>query len=136
MLFILHKANHPEVDYREGQPPLIHLQADVHATVKWADRHGIRWAFSDTNAGAKYAKFYSKLDRLTEINWAAVQATDFRSRDVMERKQAEFLLFERFPFDLVERIGVYSSRTLKAVKLALQSASHEPVASVEPGWYF
>jgi len=28
MLYILHRGNHPDLDYREGQGPILHLQAD------------------------------------------------------------------------------------------------------------
>jgi len=33
MLFIIHQANHPELDYRGGQVPIVHLQADLHTSV-------------------------------------------------------------------------------------------------------
>ena len=46
---------------------------------------------------------------LHEVDWDAVHATDFRSTDVKEGKQAEFLVHESFPFDLVEQIGVLSN---------------------------
>jgi hypothetical protein len=84
------------------------LQADLYDVVRHADRQGVRWAFSSTNAGARYANFYASLDSLGEVNWAAVEATDFRSLPVKEGKQAEFLVFESFPWSLVERIGVAS----------------------------
>src|SRR3954471_12342424 len=28
MLFLLHKGNHPDLDYKEGQGPIVHLRAD------------------------------------------------------------------------------------------------------------
>ncbi len=33
MLYILHQGNHPDLDYSEGQEPIIHLQADLHDTI-------------------------------------------------------------------------------------------------------
>lgn len=79
MLYILHRGNHPDLNYREGQQPIVHLQANLHDTVQLADQHGVRWAFSNTNAGARYASFYASLDKLAEVNWSAVEATDFRA---------------------------------------------------------
>ncbi len=136
MLYILHRGNHPDLTYREGQQPIVHLQADLHEVVRWADRDGIRWAFSNINAGARYASFHASLDRLGEINWLAVEATDFRSPLIKEGKQAEFLVFESFPWTLVERIGVVSQAVLAQVQEALAGIAHQPPARIEPSWYF
>lgn len=52
MLYIIYCRNHPELTYRGGQEPIVHLEADLHSVVKWADQQGWRWAFSLSNAGA------------------------------------------------------------------------------------
>jgi hypothetical protein len=101
MLYILHRGNHPDLSYREGQGPIVHLQADLHATVNWANEKGIRWAFSTVNASAKYASFYASLNKLAEVNWRAVAATDFSNLEIKDGKQAEFLVFEWFPVRVV-----------------------------------
>src|SRR5213594_3136416 len=31
MLFLIHRANHPDLMYRDGQEPIIHLEADLRA---------------------------------------------------------------------------------------------------------
>ena len=136
MLYILHRGNHPELTYRGGQHPIVHLQADLYDTVQAANRHGVRWAFSNTNAGARYTSFFASLDRLSEVNWGAVEATDFRSSIIKDGKQAEFLVFESFPWSLVERIGVAHHTVLQQVQQLLLNAAHQPPSSVEPGWYF
>src|SRR5438270_11570366 len=51
MLFILHKGNHPGLTYKEGQRPILHLEADLHEAVSWADSEGHPWAVSDRHAG-------------------------------------------------------------------------------------
>jgi len=53
MLFIIRQANHPDLDYRGGQAPIVHLQADLHASVAWAREHRRRWAFTSSNAGSR-----------------------------------------------------------------------------------
>ena len=53
MLYIIHRANHPKLCYRGGQGPIVHLEADLNATVAWAESHARRWAFTLSNAGAR-----------------------------------------------------------------------------------
>ena len=38
MLFVIDRANHPESAYRGGQEPIVHLVADLHSVVQWAER--------------------------------------------------------------------------------------------------
>ena len=45
MLYVIHKSDHPELTYRGGQGPIIHLEADMREAVAWAERHSQRWAF-------------------------------------------------------------------------------------------
>ena len=36
MLYIIYRGNHPELSYRSGQGPELHLETDLNATVAWA----------------------------------------------------------------------------------------------------
>ena len=136
MLFVIHRANHPELTYRDGQGPIVHLEADLHAVVQWAEESGARWAFSLSKAGAYYTEFRSRLDELDQLDWQAIAATDFRPTEVKERKQAEFLLHGRFPFELIERIGVRSADIQERAATALAGTRHRPAIEVRQGWYF
>jgi hypothetical protein len=136
MLFVIHRANHPDLTYRAGQECIVHLEADLHTVVAWAAANGRRWAFSLSNAGAYYTEFCSRLDELDQLDWVAIAATDFRPAEMKERKQAEFLLHERFPFELVARIGVRSARTQAQAVAALAAACHRPTIEVRQEWYF
>ena len=78
MLYAIHRANHPELSYRGGQGPIVHLEADLHQTVAWAERYGRRWAFTDSNAGSFYFNDWSDLTNLGEIDWQAVHARDWQ----------------------------------------------------------
>jgi len=136
MLYLLHMGNAPGLDYRGGQVPIVTLEADLHTVVERADKVGRRWAFSLGNAGANYQSFRKDLSQLSDINWTAVQATDFRSSDVKEGKQAEFLVHERFPWSLVERIGVRTIDMQKRVREILDGADHMPPVQVRTDWYY
>jgi hypothetical protein len=104
--------------------------------VELAEETGSRWAFSLANAGAAYAPFRSDLAQLDEIDWTAVQATDFRDARVKEGKQAEFLVKRFCPWSLVQRVGVCSETVQRQVLAALQNADYRPPVDVLPAWYF
>jgi hypothetical protein len=136
MLYVIHCANHPELAYRGGQQPIVHLEADLQEVVAWAEANGRHWAFSLSNAGAYYTQFRTGLDRLDEINWDALAATDFRPADVKEGKQAEFLIERSFPWSLVERIGIHSQGIAPRAAAAMQGAAHRPVIEIKRNWYY
>ncbi|WP_296756462.1 DUF4433 domain-containing protein [Roseiflexus sp.] len=136
MLYVIHRADHPELTYRGGQDPIVHLEADLHQVVDWADNNGVRWAFSLSNAGARYTQFRSDLCYLHELDWDAIASTDFRDSYVKERKQAEFLVHRSFPFDLVERIGVHRADVWNKVRSVLAGSGYTPRVEMRDDWYF
>ncbi len=134
MLYLFWKNNHPNLTYHGGQEPIIHLEADLHATIEWAERNAKRWAFTLSNVGSEYFDDRCDLNELNEINWEAVQARIWRGDQ--ESKQAEFLLEERFPWELVERIGVYSQATALQVDQAMAGVAHRPPMEILRDWYY
>jgi hypothetical protein len=136
MLFIIHCANHPELSYRGGQGPIVHLEADLRDTVAWAESDARRWAFTLSNAGARYTEFRDDLDDLDEVDWAAVANDDFRSPEVKEGKQAEFLVHEACDWSRIRRIGVHSEAVRRHVVAALGRGDPKPPVVVRPDWYF
>lgn len=136
MLYIIHKRNHPNLAYNDGQGPVLHFTADLHTVVKWAEQNAISWAFTTSNAGAYYVDFHRNLGELGEVKWTAVAARDWHAPDVKEGKQAEFLVYERLPLELIEHIGVISSQVENAVKQVLSGSSHQPPVTIEPAWYY
>ncbi len=136
MLYILHRGNHQDIDYTEGQRPIIHMQVDLRETVRRADKNCVKWAFSDRNAGSFVADFFNRLEDLDKVNWAAVKASDFRDTTIREGKQAEFLVFASLPWDLVEEIGVVDKDIQRQVKDLLKNTDHQPPVSIKTGWYY
>lgn len=136
MLYLLHRANHPDLTYLGGQDLIVHLEADLHEVIGWADTQNRRWTFSLSNAGARYVETRNRLDQLDEVNWTAVAETDFRSSDIKEGKQAEFLVHESFPWKLVRRIGVYSADIKVRAEASLAHAIHRPPVEILRNWYY
>ena len=134
MLYILHQGNHPELNYKEGQGPIVHLQADFHTTIQWAVKKKVRWAFTDRNAGTYLVKFFNDPNDLEKLNWKAIDATDFRDMVIKEGKQAEFLVFDAFPWSLVEEVGVRDASVKTKVSKILKAIT--PPVRVKPEWYY
>lgn len=134
MLYLIHMGNHVELDYKGGQDPIIHLEADLHSTVTWANGQGRRWAFTLSNAGSYFFEDRANLAQLDEIDWAAVQARDWRS--CKDGKQAEFLIEHSFPWTLVERIGVHTTATYRKLIGSLPATGHKPLVEVIDDWYY
>jgi hypothetical protein len=135
MLFLLHKANHPNLAYRGGQGPILHLEADMNAAIDQAEASGRRWAFTLSNAGAAYFEDRNERASLDQINWDAVRATNWAG-PLQEGKQAEFLVEKSFPWELVLRIGVRTPDVRLQVEHILRDSTHRPVVESLPGWYY
>lgn len=140
MLFLIHQGNHPELSYRGGQEPIVHLELDLNRAVQWAHANRRRWAFTLSNAGSRYFDDRADLAALCDVNWDAVAARKWSgpgiSSTVKEGKQAEFLIEERVPWSLVERIGVRSATCAQLVSDSLHQAGHRPAIHILPDWYY
>lgn len=140
MLFMIHKGNHPNLDYRDGEGPIVHLEVDLHDAVEWARNTGQRWALTLSNAGSSYFEDRSDLAGLREIDWTAVGARSWAgpgvSRQVKEKKQAEFLVEGHVPWSRVRRIGVRSEEIGRRVVSLLGGHVHRPPVEVKRDWYY
>ncbi len=134
MLYVIERRNHRDLAYRGGQDPIVHLEADMRETVTWADSHDLRWAFTLSNAGSKHFEDRCRLEHLDQVDWDAVSDRDWR--ETRARKQAEFLVEKRFPWNLVRRIGVRTAATAKYVEAAIRGAPGRPSVEIKPDWYY
>ena len=133
MLLLIHRQN-ADLAYKGGQGPIIHLEADLHATVAWANAQPRRWAFTLSNAGSRYFEDRADLARLGDVDWNAVAARNWGA--CREAKQAEFLLEHSFPWNLVERIGLLSQPIATQVAQTLPVGGHRPPVQILPAWYY
>ena len=134
MLYLISQAKNPDLTYRGGQDPIIHLESDLKQTVRWAEAQGHRWAFTLGNAGSRYFEDRCDLSQLGEIDWNAVAARSWS--DCKEGKQAEFLVERTFSWELVSRIGVRTRRTHDEVLKVQQGVTHKPIVQIKPEWYY
>ncbi len=140
MLYILHQRNHPDVLYRGGQEPIVHLEADLKKTVAWANNNNLRWAFTLSNAGSRTFEDRANIEQLNEIDWEAVHARTWSGPGIdpaiRDAKQAEFLIEHHFTWSLVERIAVFSRAAYTDVLSAVAVAGHKPQVEIKPEWYY
>jgi hypothetical protein len=108
----------------------------LHDVAAWASAVDRPWAFSLSNAGARYAEFHNRLEALDRIAWNRVAATDFRAPEVKEAKQAKFLVHGSLPWTLVSRIGVRTADIRNQAIAAVAEARHQPKVEVLPAWYY
>jgi ssDNA thymidine ADP-ribosyltransferase, DarT len=138
MLYVIHCQNHQQLSYQGGQEPILHLEADLRRVVSWCeeDKASRLWAFSSSNAGARYASFYNRKRQLLEVDWEAIAARDFSNPDVKERKQAEFLIHGFFPWELIDRVGTYSNKMKSEVEKLIANVEHQPLVESIRDWYY
>ena len=133
MLYLIHRQN-TDLAYKGGQEPIVHLEADLYKAVAWANSQGLRWAFTLSNAGARYFEDRADLGRLGDVDWGAVEARNWSGHK--EGKQAEFLLERDFPWQLIERIGVLSQSIASQVAHARPAGGHRPAVHLMRDWYY
>lgn len=139
MLYLIHRANHPNLTYRGGQGPIVHLEVDLKKVVKWANDNGRRWAFTLSNAGANYFEDRCDLRQMNELAWDSISATLWSGPGVAnakEGKQAEFLVENTVPWDLIGRIGVLSADIEAAARRAIRTRAHRPPVEIRRDWYY
>ena len=134
MLYMFHMRNHPDIEYQGGQEPILHLVVDLQRTVEWADEEGLRWAFTNSNAGSYYFEDYNNLSNLDKLDWNAINAVQWRG--FQDKKQAEFLIEKRFNWRLVEGIGTYSFEWVDRVSKILMGCEHRPPVKPKRNWYY
>ncbi|HYI96996.1 MAG TPA: DUF4433 domain-containing protein [Bryobacteraceae bacterium] len=136
MLAAIHKGLVP--GYDEGQSHVIYLVSSAEAVAN-TDRI---WCFTDGHGVEGLTEFYDDLADLDEVDWNAVETWRWGGRwlmqdpDVKRKKQAEFLVHAKCPWELVDRIVVLDGTIAEKVRNILISAVHRPRVTVEPKLYY
>jgi hypothetical protein len=120
-----------------GQGPIIYLASDVQAVVR-AKRS---FVFTDGQANKATTEHHDDPAELKRVDWALVNQRYWNDTpddpDRMRRKQAEFLLHQFCPFELVSEIGVLTEEAKERVEAILKQArTHRPVVRLRPEWYY
>lgn len=124
--------------YDKGQGELVYLVLKLQRVAE----AGLDFVFTDRHAATGYAAFYTDPADLREIDWDLMPAKRWNNvpeyPDRKERKQAEFLVHEFVPWDLVEGLAVMTPRMKERVEavLAQYPAPMRRPVLVRRGWYY
>jgi hypothetical protein len=136
MLFAISRGLVP--GYAGGQEGVIYLVSSCEI-VKQA---GVPFVFTDRHAVKRLTRQFEDLSNLSEIDWPLMRETYWRDTDQdgdrKRRRQAEFLVRNFCPWQLINGIGVYDEKRAHAVRRALLEAraSRCPDVKIEPDWYY
>lgn len=136
MMYRISRKNLP--NYTEGQRPLIYLVSSVERVID----AGLSFVIADGHPLATFTDTYDDLARLDQIDFALMNERMWKDTDEdpdrERRRQAEFLVHERVPWELIEEIGVMDAQVKKRVEELLEEAKaqHRPKVVVRGGWYY
>lgn len=141
MLYVIKCQNHPDLAYLNGQNDIIHLVFDLRKVLNWAKTNNIKTCYTTSNAGSNYFDDYSDFSQITNlIDWNSVNATrwsgDGIDNSVKENKQAEFLIENKIPIDLLESVGVYNLQNYNKVNTILNKYGVSSKTKLKKDWYY
>jgi hypothetical protein len=142
MLYSLYRGNVP--GYDRGQSPIIYLASRVEYAMGLAD---LSVVFSDGDPIMAYSEFFEDLYALNyAIDWELIwEVTDAKSwadtdedGDRKRRRQAEFLVYQCFPWLLITEIGVISPEMKQRVETQLKQFPnrHQPPVNIYSNGYY
>jgi hypothetical protein len=105
---------------------------------------------SDRNAAVAFAEFSNDLAVLGDltcdipesafIDWPLMKARQWnrtlQQPDRMERRMAEFLVYQEVPLQLMRGVGVLDNQRQEVVEHMFGIADYDVPVVVRPGWYF
>ena len=100
---------------------------------------GLPFVFTDRHAYLQAAQYFNDLACLDRIDWAILQARDFR-RDPddpgkFERYQAEALVHHHLPVSALAGIGCHGPPQEALLKAELDKRAIQLKLAARPGWY-
>ncbi len=134
MLYAIHCGT--VENFREGQNSVLHLVSKAETIAE----KGLSFTFTNGHAEMMLTEFYESLNELDKIDWELMKAEYWNdTEDDINRKwrrQAEFLVHNHFPVELIAGIGVISEEIKSDVEEILKTSGKEITVAVLPQWYY
>lgn len=120
----------------EYQDEIIYLASNA----EYAGEQGLQFAFSDGHPVTEPKAFFNNLADINEIDFSVMKGRYwFNTDDDPDRKrrrQAEFLVRGKFPWECIRGIGVQTEEARQWVEGTMSKAPHNPPCVIREGWYY
>lgn len=135
MLYTINRGN--VENYTQGQATVIHLVSSVENI----ESEDLSFVFTDGHAVMTFTEFFDDLKYLDDaIDWDVMEARYWKDtnedNDRKRRRQAEFLVRNFFPWQLITEIGVINSTIKSQAEKILQNFTHKPSVIVRKNRYY
>jgi len=122
--------------FKGRQSDVVYLVSSAEAVAE----SKVIWCFTNGHAVEGVTEFYDDLSDLKKVDWEVIRDWSWKNTladlDRKRRKQAEFLVHKRFPWELISRIGVLNRAKAALMAKLLEKSGHRPSVTVEPEWYY
>lgn len=134
MLFAISRGN--VEGYDEGQEPIIYLVARFDEI----QRACLPFVFTDGHARMRISRFFDDPRYLVEIDWQIMRAkywfiTD-DDPDRKRRRQAEFLVHNHLPWELITQIVTMTVDMKRQVMEIIDTLQDKPLVRAISNWYY
>lgn len=130
MLYVLYRGHD---EYNGGQDSIVHLVSSIAS----AQATGIPWFFTDLHADLGYAQQYDDLALLGQVDWEVMPRRQWGGdSEVKEKRQAEFLVHDFFPWTAIDVIGVVDKDIASVVRDTIAGSDHQPQVKIKRNWYY
>jgi hypothetical protein len=135
MLYAISKGN--VEGYQGGQDSVIYLVSEAEIIAN----NNLNFVFTDGHAVMFLSEFYENIQDLeSKIDWDIMKAVYWnnndRDNDRTRRRQAEFLVHQSCPWELIQEIGVKNHTVQLQVQQILQNFNLQIPIQVYSGWYY
>jgi len=122
--------------HADGQEPLIYLVSSAQAVATAR----IPFVFTNGHATMAITEFYDDLSKIDQVDWAVMCSQYWldsdRYPDRKRRRQAEFLIYEKLPFEQILGIAVINVGIQQKVQEILCNAKIKVAVQVMRNWYY
>lgn len=136
MLYTISQGNVSEYD--GGQEQVIYLVS----TVEKVDVNSLKYAFTDGHPIMAISEFYNDLKNIGYVNFELMNEQWWNDTDEKpdrkRQRQAEFLVYKFFPWQLIAGIAVKTSTLLAEVNKIIEEANpqYKPKIAIKQNWYY
>lgn len=134
MLYTISRGN--VEGYAERQSPCLHLVS----TVQSVAQNGLSFAFTDGHAIVALSQFYNSIQDLQMLNWDIIRSKywfdTLQNPDRKRRKQAEFLVYQQLPWDLVLEVGTENEDISREALRIIRGSNSSTRVTTRPKWYY